>query len=111
MTNTQQQYHPDDLKGKGEPGFTIDNERKAREAAGIGRSRSARHSERRGEYEMVSQQPPRESRAWGPGKDGPPVLVRQRSASASAVASSSSRPSASLLKEGLKRRLGSLKKK
>lgn len=115
-----QQYHPDDLKGKGEPGFTIDNERKARKAAeGVSRSKSARHHERRGEYEMVSQEdrryPPRPQygRMSSGAKGEPPVFVRQRSMSASGMASSSSasRPGPSTFKEGLKRRFGSLRKK
>ncbi|KAF3764683.1 hypothetical protein M406DRAFT_356623 [Cryphonectria parasitica EP155] len=101
------QYNPNDLKGKGEPGFTIDNERKRLEAADVGRSRSTRDRERRGDYEMVPQRPMRD------GKN--PALVRQRSSSASAViasSSSTSRPrSGSNLAEGLKRRLGSLRRK
>lgn len=114
-TNTKpQQYHPDDLKGKGEPGFTVDNKRKAREAreaaAGVApRSKSVRHAERGGEYEMLSQHP-RGARD-GRDKGAAPVFVRQRSSSASAMASSSSRPSAGHLKEGLLRRFGSLKRK
>ncbi|CAN8101036.1 unnamed protein product [Discula destructiva] len=114
------QYHHDDLKGKGEPGYTIDKERKAAKAAatakaaaakagGVGRSRSARDSDSRGLYEMMPPQTRRRSQSKGGAVD--PVLVRQRSSSASAVVASGSRPSATQLKEGLKRRFGSLKRK
>ncbi|PSR82778.1 hypothetical protein BD289DRAFT_436846 [Coniella lustricola] len=101
------QYDPNDLKGKGMPGYTIDEERKRAEAAemGVGRSRSMRHrATANGEYEMVSQH----------GKS--PVLVRQRSSSTSAIVGSSSgnyssRSGGSNLTQGLKRRLGSLRRK
>lgn len=109
LTPDPKKYHPDDLKGKGEPGFTIDRERKAAEAARSGRSQSVSNSNRRGVYEMVPQgSHRRESRSKGGDN---PVLVRQRSSSASEVVASGSRPSANQLKEGLKRRFGSLKRK
>lgn len=114
---TQQKYHPDDLKGKGEPGYTIDKERKANAAAasGVGRSQSVRNSESRGVYEMMPQATRRQHgyhRGSQSGeKSGAPVMVRQRSSSASEVVASGSRPTAVQLKEGLKRRFGSLKRK
>ncbi|KAJ4416854.1 hypothetical protein N0V82_006493 [Gnomoniopsis sp. IMI 355080] len=114
-------YHPDDLKGKGEPGFTIDRERKAAEAAAGTRGRSksvqaSREEDRAGVYEMRPQasRRRRDFSQSSTAKGGEnPVLVRQRSSSASEVVASSSgsRPSATLLKEGLKRRFGSLKRK
>lgn len=123
LIKPSQTYHPDDLKGKGEPGYTIDKERKAREAAaaasGIGRSQSARESESRGEYEMMPQPSRRHhhhhhhrSSRDGGKRSGvtQPLMVRQRSASASEVVASGSRPTAVQLKEGLKRRLVSLKR-
>lgn len=100
-------YHPDDLKGKAEPGFTIDRERKAREAAGVGRSQSVR--ERRGEYEMVPQR--RRGDSDGRKRAGsPPVLGRlSRDRAGSASAATTSRPK--VIAEGLKRRIGSLRRK
>lgn len=98
-----QQYHPDDLKGKAEPGFTIDRERKAREAAGMGRSQSVR--ERRGEYELL----PRRRRGDSDGRkrdSSPPVVPRGRATSAAAT---TSRPKE--FAEGLKRRIGSLRRR
>lgn len=95
-----QKYHPDDLKGKGEPGFTMDRERRAKE--GIARSQSVR--ERRGEYELVPQRP-RGDGDMGKNSGQPAVLVRQRSSSAAAA--SSSRPRDFV--DGLKRRVGSLR--
>lgn len=76
----------------------------------MGRSRSTRDRERRGDYEMVPQ---RERRSGGGGKGHleVPVLVRQRSLSVGDTAATSSRPSATVLKEGLKRRFGSLKRR
>lgn len=97
-----QKYHPDDLKGKGEPGFTMDRERRAKE--GIARSQSVR--ERRGEYEMLPQRPRGGSDDKGKDPGQPAVLVRQRSSSAAA---SSSRPRDFV--DGLKRRVGSLRRR
>ncbi|KAG8163599.1 hypothetical protein KVR01_006896 [Diaporthe batatas] len=95
------EYHPDDLKGKGEPGFTLDRERRAKEA--ISRSQSVR--ERPGEYELVPQRPHGGS-DMSKESGQPAILVRQRSSSASA---SSSRPRDFV--DGLKRRVGSLRRR
>ncbi|KAK7732466.1 hypothetical protein SLS53_008470 [Cytospora paraplurivora] len=100
------QYHPDDLKGKAEPGFTIDRERKAREAAAKRVKRAQSVHERRGEYEMVPQWGRGESSGHDKRSGSPPVLVRQRSISAAA---STSRPKE--IAEGLKRRIGSLRRR
>ncbi|KUI70431.1 hypothetical protein VM1G_05879 [Cytospora mali] len=99
-------YHPDDLKGKAEPGFTIDRERKAREAAGVGRSQSVR--ERRGEYEMVPQRPRGDSDGRKRARS-PPVFSRLGRDRSSSAAATTSLPKE--IAEGLKRRIGSLRRK
>ncbi|POS78262.1 hypothetical protein DHEL01_v203346 [Diaporthe helianthi] len=95
-------YHPDDLKGKGEPGFTMDRERRAKE--GIRRSQSVR--ERRGEYELLPQRLRGGSDMSKESVQHAAILVRQRSSSAAA---SSSRPRDFV--DGLKRRVGSLRRR
>lgn len=78
----------------------------------MGRSQSVRES--RGVYEMMPQAAPRQQHgrgSQGGGKGAHPVMVRQRSSSAGEVVASGSRPTAVQLKEGLKRRFGSSKRK
>lgn len=72
----------------------------------MGRSQSVR--ERRGEYEMVSQRPRGESD--GRRRAGsPPILARLSRNRASSAAETTSRPK--VIAEGLKRRIGSLRRK
>lgn len=111
----KQQYHPDDLKGKGEPGYSIDLKRKAAEAAAAsGRPRRSQSVRNNGNFELDDMAPRSGRRAsdQSQSKGGAnPVSVRHRSSSASSVVASGSRPAKVPLKEGLKRRFGSLKRK
>ncbi|KAK8072384.1 hypothetical protein PG996_005732 [Apiospora saccharicola] len=110
-----QDYHPDDLKGKGEPSYTLERAFKHGKSASVG--------DGPGVYEMQ----PRDSSKSSPSKNGD-VMVRQRSRSSSfgegpsgsaarATAtdspfggSSSSSPGKRIT-TGLKKRIGSIRRK
>ncbi|KAI0849602.1 hypothetical protein F5Y00DRAFT_235212 [Daldinia vernicosa] len=99
-------YHPDDLKGKGEPAYTMEENLKRKkhlQRKSLGQPGSA--------FEM---QPTGRSTAMaGKGGDATAV-VRPRSASASfesAAGPSSSSPRGKRLSDGIKRRIGSIRRK
>ncbi|KAK8008672.1 protein kinase [Apiospora marii] len=112
---TKHDYHPDDLKGKGEPSYTLERAFKHGKSASVG--------DGPGIYEMQ----PRSSSKSSPSKEGD-VMVRQRSRSSSfgegpsgsvtrATAtdspfggSSSSSPGKRIA-TGLKKRIGSIRRK
>ncbi|KAI1136114.1 hypothetical protein F5Y05DRAFT_392984 [Hypoxylon sp. FL0543] len=89
-------YRPEDLKGKGEPWYTIEEDMKRQKQLQKARRRS-------GEYEM-------QSTARSSGKDGD-VLVRERSASLGSAGPSRSSLKGNRLSDGIKRRIGSLRRR
>ncbi|KAI0895908.1 hypothetical protein F4806DRAFT_75390 [Annulohypoxylon nitens] len=97
------QYHPDDLKGKGEPSYTIEEDRKKQK-------RMQRHSLKpSGDYEM---QPT--AHATGRSSDNKnaayvTTTIVQRSASLGSSGPSS--PKSKRLSDGIKRRIGSLRRR
>ncbi|KAI1766643.1 hypothetical protein GGR53DRAFT_194233 [Hypoxylon sp. FL1150] len=93
-------YHPDDLKGKGEPYYTQEERLKERE-----RLLSRSPAEHNGVYEM---QPT--ARTTGTNAKNDSVLVRERSASLGSAGPSSS-PRSKRLSDGIKRRIGSIRRK
>lgn len=117
-----QKYHPDDLKGKGEPSFTYDRDKKDQEARAAGLSRT--------EYEMQSSplmgshRSSRRARAstYG-GEASAPVTVAAAPEGSSSgvnkpseqtevsVASVGRRNSTHKISDGLKRRFGSLRRR
>ncbi|KAL7620399.1 hypothetical protein AAE478_009394 [Parahypoxylon ruwenzoriense] len=92
------QYDPNDLKGKGEPSYTIEENLKKQKAL--------RHKslDRNGVYEM---QPA--ARSTGNDRKSGNVAVRERSASLGPAGSSS--PRGKRFSDGIKRRIGSLRRK
>ncbi|KAI1209161.1 uncharacterized protein F4807DRAFT_98732 [Annulohypoxylon truncatum] len=92
------QYHPDDLKGKGEPSYTIEEDRKKQK-------RMQRHSLKpNGDYEM---QPT--ANATGRSDKNATNVTIQRSASLGSSGPSS--PRGKRLSDGIKRRIGSLRRR
>lgn len=98
-------YHPDDLKGKGEPSFTIERDEKQRK-----RRHAKSQSQAPGYYEMQPQ-------ASRPAHKNGDVLVRQRSKSSSTYDApayphdagiSRSLSTSQRISGGIKRRFGSL---
>ncbi|KAI1638806.1 hypothetical protein F4809DRAFT_234530 [Biscogniauxia mediterranea] len=121
------QYHPDDLKGKGEPSYTIERDLKERKHAAHKKTQSTngssrhRHSTQTNEYEMY---PATGYSTSSHAKNDGHVSVRNRSYSVGADSSRSSSLSVDSagqrhrsgstgkrISEGLKRRLGSLRGK
>ncbi|OTA92403.1 hypothetical protein M434DRAFT_31921 [Hypoxylon sp. CO27-5] len=96
-------YRPEDLKGKGEPWFTIEEDLKRQKQAQKAQKAARRRS---GEYEMHSAT----ALATGSSsnKEGH-VVVRERSASLGSAGLSS--PKGKRLSDGIKRRFGSLRRK
>ncbi|KAI0837219.1 hypothetical protein F5Y06DRAFT_94446 [Hypoxylon sp. FL0890] len=90
-------YRPEDLKGKGEPWYTMEEDLKRQKQLRKARRRS-------GEYEMQ----PRAHATGSSSKDGH-VLVRERSASLGSAGPSRSSPKGKRLSDGIKRRFGSLR--
>lgn len=110
-----QDYHPDDLKGKGEPSYTLERAFKHGKSASVG--------DGPGVYEMQ----PRDSSKSSPSKNGD-VMVRQRSRSSSfgegpsgsaaratstdsPFGGSSSSSPGKRITTGLKKRIGSIRRK
>ncbi|KAI0473756.1 hypothetical protein GGR56DRAFT_666810 [Xylariaceae sp. FL0804] len=116
------QYHPDDLKGKGEPSYTVERDLKQRE----GHSRKLSGADgTQGQwpirvdlaadckmspvYEMQPRsRHSRHSSGVSTGKEGGHTRVRSRGMSASEAGPSSSSSPGKKIGEGLKRRFGSL---
>ncbi|KAI0007638.1 hypothetical protein F4779DRAFT_497319 [Xylariaceae sp. FL0662B] len=107
------QYHPNDLKGKGEPSYTIEEDRKRQK-------KMHRHSlNSNGAYEMQPQPHPTTARTTARASSGAKhlyhgVAVRERSASVGSpagVAGPSTNPKSKRLSDGLKRRFGSLRRR
>ncbi|KAI1077378.1 hypothetical protein F5B20DRAFT_552255 [Whalleya microplaca] len=94
------QYHPNDLKGKGEPSYTLEEDRKRHKSHLRGSSLNSH-----GMYEMQPQRTM--ARSSGRAKDGR-FDARERSSSLGSPAPSTN-PRAKRLSDGLKRRLGSLR--
>ncbi|KAI2630335.1 hypothetical protein GGS26DRAFT_107021 [Hypomontagnella submonticulosa] len=90
-------YHPDDLKGKGEPAYTIEESMKKQKAQG-----KAVNEE--GDYELQET-----SYATGTSKDTSNVAVRERSSSLGAAGPSNSK--GKRISDGIKRRIGSIRRK
>ncbi|KAI1774767.1 hypothetical protein F4818DRAFT_72481 [Hypoxylon cercidicola] len=91
-------YHPDDLKGKGEPAYTLEEKLKEQERL---KQRSSDHS---GVYEM---QPT--ARTTGVNSKNDNILARERSASLDSAGPSTGR--SKRLSDGIKRRIGSIRRK
>ncbi|KAI1342831.1 hypothetical protein F5Y15DRAFT_269972 [Xylariaceae sp. FL0016] len=102
------QYHPDDLKGKGEPSYTIERDLAERERR-MPPQQHGRHGTQL-EYEMQPQSP-RSPHARNGSKDhgaSASVTGRSRGYSAGSAAGPSS-PTGKRLSDGIKRRFGSLR--
>ncbi|KAI0882205.1 uncharacterized protein GGS22DRAFT_170441 [Annulohypoxylon maeteangense] len=92
------QYHPDDLKGKGEPSYTIEEDRKRQK-------RMQRNSLKpSGDYEMQ----PAARTSGRSDKDATNVTVHR---SASLGSSGPASPRGKRLSDGIKRRIGSLRRR
>ncbi|CAJ2500098.1 Uu.00g029510.m01.CDS01 [Anthostomella pinea] len=116
------QYHPDDLKGKGEPSYTIERDLKERKRHQKSMSSGTNgNGNNTAVYEMQPTGHRREDSSTSTGKDGGVATVRQRRYSTdSAAAGPSSPPSASVgrsntssgkrLSGGLKQRFGSIRR-
>ncbi|KAI1392720.1 uncharacterized protein F4822DRAFT_391895 [Hypoxylon trugodes] len=91
-------YHPNDLKGKGEPSYTIEEDQKKQKRM----QNQTLHPS--GVYEM---QPT--ARTSGRNDKDDDVVVRQRSTSLGSAGTSS--PKGKRLSDGIKRRIGSLRRK
>ncbi|KAI1406906.1 hypothetical protein F5Y13DRAFT_144039 [Hypoxylon sp. FL1857] len=92
-------YRPEDLKGKGEPYYTMEEDLKRQKQLQKSRRRS-------GEYEMQSS-----ARATGSSNKDGNVMVRERSASLGPAGPSGSSPKGKRLSDGIKRRFGSLRRR
>ncbi|KAI0103446.1 hypothetical protein F4814DRAFT_442632 [Daldinia grandis] len=94
-------YHPNDLKGKGEPAYTIEEDLKRK-----------KHLQRKslGQPGAFEMQPTGRSTAMA-GKGGGVTVVRPRSSSLESAGPSSSSPKGKRLSDGIKRRIGSIRRK
>ncbi|OTB17321.1 hypothetical protein K445DRAFT_275411 [Daldinia sp. EC12] len=98
-------YHPNDLKGKGEPAYTIEEDLKHQKRL---QGRSLNHTGRG--FEM---QPTTGRSTATTGKGGDATTVRPRSASLESAAAgpSGSSPRGKRLSDGIKRRIGSIRRR
>ncbi|KAI1807026.1 hypothetical protein F4811DRAFT_507890 [Daldinia bambusicola] len=99
-------YHPNDLKGKGEPSYTVQEDLKRQKHL----QRKSLNNQTDGAFEM---QPATTGRSTAvAGKSGDVTTVRPRSASLeSSAGPSSSSPRGKRLSDGIKRRIGSIRRK
>ncbi|OTB04449.1 hypothetical protein M426DRAFT_11596 [Hypoxylon sp. CI-4A] len=92
-------YHPDDLKGKGEPSYTIEEDMKRQ------KNIQTRTMDRTGAYEMQ----PTAHATGRTSKDDSNTVVRERSTSLGSAGPSNSK--GKRLSDGIKRRIGSIRRK
>lgn len=93
-------YHPSDLKGKGEPSYSLEEKQKEKD-------RLAQHPSDQSGYEMQ----PTAAHATGTNSKNGSVLSRERSGSLDSAGPSTSTARGKRLSDGIKRRIGSIRRK